>query len=208
MTEVARSSQPVSNGLTAAASAPRLAEIYEAEFDYVWHSLRRLGVRPADLEDLAHEVFVTAWKAFATYDAARPLRPWLFGVAFRVSSDFKRRAHHQREQLGETGDAPDTPDPGASPEEALGKARDRKLVLDALEALEPNRRAVFVMHELNGFGMPEIARELEAPLNTCYSRLRLARADFAAAVKKRREAPGQASNAASGAASGAKRGGA
>src|SRR5688500_8164340 len=54
--------------------------VYRSEFAYVWQSLRRLGVAPSDLEDLAHDVFLKVHKALPTYDRARPLKPWLFGV--------------------------------------------------------------------------------------------------------------------------------
>jgi len=54
----------------------------------------------------------------------------------------------------------------------------------ALEELDLDRRAVFVMHDIDGHVMPDIAAALGVPLNTAYSRLRLARADFAAAVER------------------------
>ena len=60
----------------------------------------------------------------------------------------------------------------------------RALVHAALQGIELERRAVFVMHDIDGLSMPEIAQVLDAPLNTLYSRLRLARAEFADAVKR------------------------
>ena len=74
-------------------------------------------------------------------------------------------------------------DAGPLPDEQMSRAQDRRLILGALAALDLDRRAVFVMHELDGFSMPEIAAALSAPLNTCYSRLRLAREAFASAVR-------------------------
>ena len=63
------------------------------------------------------------------------------------------------------------------------KIEARDVVLRALEALDFDRRTVIVMHDLEGFDAPEIAAQLGALLNTVYSRLRLARADFRAAVE-------------------------
>ena len=60
----------------------------------------------------------------------------------------------------------------------------------ALDALDLDRRSVFVMHELDGQAVPEIARTLSIPLNTAYSRLRLARRDFVDAVKRARSVGG------------------
>ena len=56
----------------------------------------------------------------------------------------------------------------------------------AMNEIPLDRRAVFVMHELEGQGIPEVAEALQVPLNTAYSRLRLARRDFAVAVEKLR----------------------
>ena len=60
----------------------------------------------------------------------------------------------------------------------------RAVLMKALDALDLDRRAVFVMHELDEIPVPEIASTLDIPLNTAYSRLRLARADAAAAIQR------------------------
>jgi RNA polymerase sigma-70 factor (ECF subfamily) len=60
------------------------------------------------------------------------------------------------------------------------------LARSALETLELGRRAVFILHALDECPMPEVARALGLPLNTAYSRLRLARADLALAVRRLR----------------------
>jgi RNA polymerase sigma-70 factor (ECF subfamily) len=153
--------------------------VYESHFDYVFHSLRRLGAPERDLEDLIHEVFLAFYRS--GYDPARPLKPWLFGIAFRVASDWRRRAQHRYEVPTEPRDMA-SPAPRA--DEQVEARERRALVLAALQAIELSRRAVFVMHDIDGLSMPEIAAVLEAPLNTLYSRLRLARAEFADAVKR------------------------
>ncbi len=161
--------------------------VYEAQFAYVWRSLRRLGVRDRDLEDVAHDVFVALYRGFEEFDRTRPIRPWLFGIAFRVASDYRRRARHRLEVPSDASDVA-ADDPAA--DERIEAREARQLVLEALGTLDLDRRAVFVMHDLDGYSMPEIARTLDAPLNTLYSRLRLAREQFARAVRRRtREAP-------------------
>lgn len=167
---------------------PEFRRIFEAEFSYVWKSLRRLGIRQADLEDVTHDVFVTYYRKRADYDPSRPLRPWLFGIAFRVASDHKKLARHRNERLDDPDDPPDS---RADVEASVERRRAQRLVVAALERVDPDRRAVFVMHELDGFGMPEIADALGIPLNTGYSRLRLARGEFTAAIKDLRGAGGE-----------------
>lgn len=161
--------------------------LYAAEFAWVHRTLRRLGGREADLDDLAHDVFVVAYRALPTFETGRPYRPWLFGIAFRVVSDYRRRARFSRETLSDE-DHPHL-DGASNPEREAERAQDRALVLAALEALPLDQRAVFVAHEIDGTAIPEIAEILSISLNTLYSRLRLARAKFATAVKALRRGP-------------------
>jgi len=163
-------------------------DLFEREFDYVWISLRRLGVHPSDLEDVAQEVFVQVHRRLAVYDPARPLRPWLFAFAARCASDWRRLSRHRVEVLGiDEGAAAAAVAPAA--DDALESARDHELVLRALAQLDPDRRAVFVLHELDECPMKEIAEALGLPLFTGYSRLRLARRDFTKAVRRLRPSP-------------------
>ena len=145
-------------------------------------TLRRLGVQERDLEDLCHDVFVVVFRNLDVYDARRPIRPWLFGIAFRVASDYRRSARHRREARRRRDEVGACPAPPA--DEVMLRRERQRLVVRALEELELDRRAVFVMHDIDGHVMPDIAAALGVPLNTAYSRLRLARADFAAAVKR------------------------
>jgi RNA polymerase sigma-70 factor (ECF subfamily) len=78
---------------------------------------------------------------------------------------------------------PSLPAPAALPDEQLAAAEEWQLLAAALDTLDLERRAVVVMHDWDDEPMPEVARALAIPLNTAYSRLRLGRADLAAAVK-------------------------
>lgn len=166
-----------------------LESVYRAEVGYVWNSLRRLGAPERDLPDLTQNVFLAVHRQLHAYDPRRPLRLWLFGIAFRVLSNFRRGAHQQREVLEEP---PEPRDERPSAEEQLDAQQKRELVVQALAQLEPERRAVLVMHDLDGHTMPDIAEELGVGLNTLYSRLRLARADFLAAATRIRRTRGEA----------------
>jgi RNA polymerase sigma-70 factor (ECF subfamily) len=162
-----------------------LRELFVMHAAYVWNTLRRLGVAPSDLEDLTHDVFVHVHRHLGDYDSSRPVRPWLFGFAFRIVSQYRRRAHRRHESPG-LHNTRDAIDPAALPDERLAAEEDRQLVLEALEAIDLDRRAVFVLYEIDGVHMDEIARSLGIPVNTAYSRLRVARSEFAAAAKRLR----------------------
>jgi RNA polymerase sigma-70 factor, ECF subfamily len=164
---------------------PNLATIFEEHFDYMWNRLRRLGVHEADLEDLVHEVFIKVHARMRDYEPSRPIRPWLFGFAFRVAADHRRLVRHRVEVLGASVEPVDP----TSPADAQIEAREeRALVEDALLCIDLDRRAVLIMHDADEVPVPAIARELGIPVATAYSRLRLAREDLTTAVgRPRRE---------------------
>jgi len=152
--------------------------IFRAHYGYVCHTLLRLGVREADVEDQAHELFLAVHRQLDSYDDTRPLRPWLFGFAVRAASAYRRLARHHQEVRSE--DEIGSRVPAADTE---NETHARRLVLEAIGAIgDLGRRSVFVLHELDGFSVPEVATALGIPLNTAYSRLRVARQEFRRAV--------------------------
>ncbi len=162
--------------------------IFETEFEYVWHSLRRLGVRERDVDDVTHDTFIVVYRTLDQYDPGRPLRPWLFGIATRHAANYRRRAHHRGDVMEPTTEVADQ---SRGADEALASRQATDLVQAALDTLDDDRRNVFVLHELDGTSVPDIAAALSIPLNTAYSRLRLAREHFSAAVRRLRAARGE-----------------
>jgi RNA polymerase sigma-70 factor (ECF subfamily) len=152
-------------------------EAFQREFDYLCRTLRRLGVHDDDIQDEAHEVFLVLRRKWPDYDAERPLRPYLFGIAFRVVGARRRR----RRELTQAFEDVESPAPG--PDEKLEAVYARRLVLAALSRIPLARRAVLVMHDVDEIPMRDIAQTLSLPLFTGYSRLRKARREFEAAVR-------------------------
>ena len=170
-------SRPVS---TASLQSLEFQTLYRAEFHYVFHSLRRLGVVERDLEDVTHDVMVTVHRRLPDYDRSRPLRPWLWGIVYRIALDQKQLSRHRHELLGVSVEPHDR---ARNPHQRLEQEQARELVLQALATIEMDQRAVLIMHDLDGHGMPEIAEALQVPLNTAYSRLRLGRKRFESAIR-------------------------
>jgi RNA polymerase sigma-70 factor (ECF subfamily) len=160
------------------ARARNFRGLYESHVDFVWRNLRRLGVHECDVEDRTQEVFVVAHRRFDEFeDRGHGPRAWLFQIVLRVASDARRhRRRHPEDPDG--GDA--TARASIEPPQADAVARREALSqLDAaLEAIEVGRRAVLVLHEIEEMTAPEIAQVLGIPLNTVYSRLRVARAEL------------------------------
>jgi RNA polymerase sigma-70 factor, ECF subfamily len=150
--------------------------IYDRDFDYVWHSLRRLGIPARDLPDVTHDVFLKLHKSLANYDTSRPFRPWLFGVLFRVASDHQHLGRNAREILDDMPS--DVHDSSPSPEQRAGDNEEWTIVDRALVAMDLPHRVVLVMHDFSGHSAQDVAHELSIPVKTVYSRLRTARARF------------------------------
>jgi RNA polymerase sigma-70 factor, ECF subfamily len=154
---------------------PGFRELFDAEFEYVCRALRRLGVLDADLADVAQELFVSVHDRLDEYDPSRPVKPWLFSFARGFAANYRKLARHRASPL-------DDEEKESPMLQTDTDARD--LVLRAMDRLDFDRRTVLVMHDLEEFTAPHIATFLEIPVNTVYSRLRLARADFRHAVER------------------------
>ncbi|MEM9075103.1 MAG: sigma-70 family RNA polymerase sigma factor [Myxococcota bacterium] len=148
-------------------------EIFEAEFDYVCHTLRRFGVAERDVEDVAQDVFLGVHRRFQEYDPSRPVRPWLVAFAFRTASNY-RRGRKRRESRAVAEDAAHTGDGRAD----AAQADRRRMVQSVLDQMSLERKMILLMYDVDGHTAAEIAHVLEVPLNTVYSRIRLARREF------------------------------
>lgn len=164
---------------------PAFADVYRTYFRYVWRVLVRLGVRVADLEDKAQEVFMVVHRRLGDYDPSRPIRPWLAGIAHRVALAEIRRAHNRREKLVDPPMSRQV-DRTARADQLIEQKQRRVRVHQALESLDMDRRVVFVMYELEGIPCVDISEALSIPVNTVYSRLRIARERFKAAWERLR----------------------
>lgn len=165
---------------------PDFDTVYRQGFRYVFRTLRRLGVRLSEVDDLVQEVFTVVLRRLSDYEPGRPLEPWLFGITFRVASTHHRaRSRRVVEVMSGTREPDDFSDEDApGPETSLADRQARRLVLEALQALDLDRRAVLVMHDIDGLAVPAIAEVLGVPTNTVYTRLRAARARFTSRVRQ------------------------
>jgi RNA polymerase sigma-70 factor (ECF subfamily) len=171
---------------TRAEQAPLAFEaIYGQHFRGVWRTLRRLGVADAQLDDAAQDVFVVVHRRLGDFDG-RSLRGWLYAIAVRVASDYRREA--ERRQLVPLGEA--IADAGPGPGRFSELNDEVRLLHTLLAQLDVDKRTVFVLAELEQLSVPEIAEALGVNLNTIYSRQRAARVQFEAALRRHRERRG------------------
>lgn len=156
-------------------------DVYEEHFDFVWRTVRRLGVPSASVEDAVQDVFVVVHRRAAEFEGRSSVKTWLFGIVVHVA-----RAHRRRRTLDAIDDPDAVVDPRAESPHAHAEAAEARRVLhEVLDTLDDERREVFVLIELSEMTAPEAAEALGVKLNTVYSRLRAARHDFDAEVERR-----------------------
>ncbi len=151
-------------------------------FDFVWRSLRRLGLSVPDADDATQEVFLIASRKLSSI-AEGSERPFLFGTALRVASTRRRSLRRRREELADAIDEHDEQSaPG--PERLTELARARTQLHEILADMSLELRAPFVLFELEELTVPQIAELLGLPIGTVSSRLRTAREEFHASVRR------------------------
>src|SRR5262249_55071841 len=100
-------------------ATPDFPAVYRAEVGWVLHAVRRPGVAPAGGADVSPVVFVAVYRHFGELDRAGPIRPWLFGFAYRIASDHRKIARHRRE----TAAADEPPDGAPLPDAQIDDER-------------------------------------------------------------------------------------
>jgi RNA polymerase sigma-70 factor, ECF subfamily len=168
---------------------PTFAELYESYFAFVWRTARRLGTPEANLDDVVQEIFMVAYRRQEDFEGRSSAKTWLYGIVFNIVRAHRRelRAHHPHALLAEPPADPDLLADGADrPDERVAKSQAARFIERFLDSLDDDRRDVFVLAELEQLSAPEIAAALGVPLNTVYSRLRLARIEFSKAVARHR----------------------
>jgi RNA polymerase sigma-70 factor, ECF subfamily len=162
----------------------RLEGLARENFQFIWRSLRRLGVAQDGVDDAVQQVFEVAARRLGEIEAGRE-RAFLFKTALLVAQA-ARRLSARSQRLVEDDALGACPDPLPNPEELADRLRHRALLDTILDALPPETRPVFVLFELEELSTLEVARVLEIPVGTVASRLRRAREEFLAQAKRLR----------------------
>lgn len=156
-------------------------EVYREHVRFVWRQVRRLGVSDADVEDVCQHVFEVVHRQLPGFRGESKLTTWLFGIVTRVVSDFRRSAHERR-RADHSGDIEIAV--AADQEAQLERGQARAILDQLLSQLDDEKRATFVLCELEGLEVKDVAEMMGCPLQTVYSRLRAAREKLEAAVRR------------------------
>jgi RNA polymerase sigma-70 factor (ECF subfamily) len=165
-----------------------IAQVYEANFRYVWRCLRSLGVRDAVLDDALQDVFMVVQRKLSDFAGPGQLRTWLYAIALRVARRYRTASRAHARSLDES-EAESVPCARAGQESSVQCNERLALARLALNALDDDKREVFVLAQVEQMSAPEIASVVGVPLNTVYSRLRAARQVFAVEVSRLESGP-------------------
>lgn len=170
-----------------ASQIPDFLEIYESYADFVWRSVRRLGVDPTSAEDVFQEVFVVVHRRLGDFEGRSSVRTWLFGITLRIVRNHKRALGRKRHEGGEQAEIAIDRAPASGrdqPEARTERAEAVRLLHEVLDTLDDDKREIFVMAELEQMTGAAIAEVSGLNQSTVYARLRAARQQFDQAVKR------------------------
>lgn len=177
--------EPNGAGTPAERSAPTFDSLYREYFGFVWSCTRRLGVAENELDDVVQDVFVVIHSRLHSLQNPESIRSWIYGIVRRTASTYHRakRAKLANSSAVDAEVAIQYPQP-PSPHELAEQSDRVRLLWELLGKLDPEKREVFVLNELDEMTVPEIALALEIPANTIYSRLRAARQELEEALAR------------------------
>jgi RNA polymerase sigma-70 factor, ECF subfamily len=162
-------------------AVPSFEQIFVDHAPFAWRALRRLGVHAADVEDVCQEVFMIVHRRLGTFEGRSSIQTWIYGICVRVAADYRKRAHRRHESPSE--DLPEL-SAGANQHAELEDHQARALLDATVRTLDDDKRAVFVLFELEELPMAEVAVAVGCPLQTAYARLYAARAIVEAALRR------------------------
>lgn len=166
-------------------------QLYDDHVDFVWRSARRLGVDELGADDVVQQTFLVVHRRLSEFEGRSSARTWIFSILLRVVHDHRRSLRRKSPYWFQPSLDPNlVPDDtsGSNPEEALQRAEASRTIDRLLDSLDGDKRAVFVLAELEEMNAEEIGQAIGLDRKAVYSRLRAARIDFErAAARLRRQ---------------------
>jgi RNA polymerase sigma-70 factor (ECF subfamily) len=149
-------------------------DVYRDHVGFVWRNLRRFGVAEAELEDVAHEVFLVVHRRLPEFDGRSAVTTWLYVIARGVACNRRRSERRRLRRLEHVPELPPPPDPG----DHVARSEAAAAVERFLVTLTPEQRAAFELCDIEGMRAGEVGEVLGVNINTVYTRLRAARLRF------------------------------
>jgi len=162
-----------------------LEALLRPHFPAVYRLAYRLAGNQADAEDLVQDLFVKICARREEFEALEQPRPWMLQVLYRIFLDGARRRKAGPVVLADDSELANRLDQGQAlegvaaehpgPIAALADEQRRALLLEAWTGLSEEHQSVLLLHDVEGYALPELNIILETPLGTLKSRLHRAR---------------------------------
>jgi len=152
--------------LFAAEAMPHLKDLYRTAL--------RVVREPSAAEDIVQEVFLQAWKSFENYETGTNCRAWLFQIMFFKISHYRRTLSMQA-KFFQSDDEEGTLFAHAVAETPIPQHLTDEELINAVDDLPANYRAVVLLADVEEFSYKEVAEILQIPIGTVMSRLSRAR---------------------------------
>jgi RNA polymerase sigma-70 factor, ECF subfamily len=172
----------VKDSLKVAGDAPAWRQLYDSQFEFVERICRRLGTPDGELDDVVQETFLVDFKKLGAFSEGR-VSTWLYRIAANVVSSRHRRRRVRSALYALFGRSEPPPQRAADAEYDAREAQ--AAVASVLERMAPKKREVFALYELEGLSGEQIAERVGCKVDTVWTRLHYARADFERIAKKR-----------------------
>lgn len=157
-------------------------EVFRSHRGDVARLVQRMTGRPGDLEDLVQEVFLQVYRSIKDFRGQSRFSTWLYRVTVNVVL-MQRRAAHSRPVLQEATDDSFGADIRELPDDQVARGRRVAAFYRLLDRMSDKKRAVFVLHELEGLSPVEVAQVVGAPVLTVRTRLFYARRELLAMLR-------------------------
>jgi len=157
-------------------------QLYERYASTVHRFVSAMGVPPSEREDACQDVFMAIYRSLPRFRGDAQLSTWIYKIAARGTTRLiqRRRLHGLLATLLLREPPPSPPD--------QAERTARLQVLDTLLArVDPKKRLVLILFEIEGLSIDEVARVVGCPQNTAWSRLHHGRAQLLKAAKRRQQ---------------------
>src|SRR5688500_10857687 len=167
-----------------------IGRLFDAHAPYLCRVVHRLTGSRETAEDVVQEVFLLAYNRRSELEDRTGIRTWLYRAAVNHVRHRRRSFSRYQGLMDRYQQHPGTKDKEEGPDEVASRVERGRIMQECVAKLSEKLREVFVLYELEELEGNEIAAILDLPVNTVWSRLRLARAAFRAEWARRVEVEG------------------
>lgn len=159
-------------------------ELYYAYVDRVQRQLCSIVGQDSDIDDLIQQTFVQVYRHLESFRGDSSFSTWLHRIAVNVALGHLRKRKRWFKLRQAVHSLPENPSiEENTPLKSVQSTETRELLASVLDKLKPKKRIVFVLYEIEGHTLEEIAAIVESSVNTVAGRLRAARIEIRRALE-------------------------